>query len=88
MAESKKPDEHAARVNASFDSLHESIGEKLDGPAREAMARLRAAAAQKDGAALRAGLTEVRTHHGWLYRELVAHPRLSALLDELALMGL
>ena len=88
MAEPEKPDEHTARVHASFDSLHESIGSKLDAPARDAIAKLRAAAAQRDGAAVREQLTEVRNRHGWLYRELVAHPRLSALLDELALMGL
>ena len=88
MAAPEKPDPHAARVHASFEALHESIGEKLDGPAREAMEKLKAAAAQKDGAAVRRQLTEVRNRHGWLYRELVAHPRISALLDELALLGL
>lgn len=88
MAEPEKPDEHAERVHASFDALHEAVGEKLDEPAREAIAKLRTAAVQKDGAAVRTHLTEVRARHGWLYRELAAHPRLSALLDELALMGL
>jgi len=87
MADGEKPD-HEARVRASFDALHESIGDKLDPAARAAMERLRAAAAERDGAALRKQLTEVRNRHGWLYRELVAHPRLAALLDELALLGL
>jgi hypothetical protein len=84
----EKPDPHSERVRASFDSLHESLGEKLDSGARAAMDKLRDAASQKDGAAVRKQLTEVRNRHGWLYRELVAHPRLQALLDELALLGL
>lgn len=88
MAPPEKPDDHAERVHASFDSLHESIGGKLDPTARAAMEKLRDAAAQRDGAAVRKELTEVRNRHGWLYRELVAHPRLQALLDELALLGL
>jgi Tfp pilus assembly protein PilO len=50
--------------------------------------KLRAAAASKDGEALRAQLTDMRERHGWLYRELVAHPTVAALLDELALLGL
>jgi hypothetical protein len=88
MTDPEKPDEHAARVRETFDSLHATLGEKLDAEARESVEKLRAAAALKDGAALRAQLTDVRQRHGWLYRELVAHPRLSALLDELALLGL
>lgn len=88
MAPPEKPDPHAERVHASFDALQESIGEKLDPTARAAMEKLRAAAAERDGSAVRKQLTEVRNRHGWLYRELVAHPRLAALLDELALLGL
>jgi hypothetical protein len=88
MAESEKPDEHAALVHDSFNSLREKLGEKLDADAREAVERLRAAAVEKNGTAVREQLTAVRERHGWLYRELVAHPRVAALLDELALLGL
>jgi hypothetical protein len=88
MGKSGGEDDHAARVHESFDSLHEKLGPKLDAGARESVEKLRAAAVQKDGAAVREHLTDVRQHHGWLYRELVAHPTLSALLDELALLGL
>jgi hypothetical protein len=88
MAEPGKPDEHTARVRETFDSLHEKLGEKLDAGARESVEKLRAAAVQKNGAAVREQLTAVRERHGWLYRELVAHPRVAALLDELALLGL
>ena len=84
----EKPDEHAARVHESFDSLHAKVSGKIDEAGREAIEKLRAAAAAKDGDALRAGLKDLRDRHGWLYRELAAHPRLANLLDDLALIGL
>ena len=87
MAEEGKP-EHETRVREAFDGLAEKLGDKLDSDAREAIEKLRAAAAEKNGTALRKQLTSVRERHGWLYRELVAHPRLATLLDELALLGL
>ena len=87
MAE-KPPDEHQARVRESFDSLHAQVSGELDEAGREAIEKLRAAAASKDGEALRAGLNELRQRHGWLYRELAAHPRVANLLDDLALLGL
>jgi len=82
------PDEHAARVHSSFDALHAKVDTKLDADAREAMAKLRQAAADRDGDALRTGLKDLRDRHGWLYRELATHPQLANLLDELALIGL
>jgi hypothetical protein len=84
----KPRDEHEADVHASFDSLHAQVGGRIDDAGREAIEKLRAAAAAKDGAALRAGLKDLRDQHGWLYRELAAHPRLANLLDDLALLGL
>ena len=84
----KPRDEHEARVHESFDSLHAQVGERLDEAGRGAIEKLRAAAVARDGAALRAGLNELRQGHGWLYRELAAHPRIANLLDDLALLGL
>jgi hypothetical protein len=86
MAE--RPEDHDARVQASFDSFHETVDPKLSPDAREAMAKLRQAASDRNGEALRTGLKDLRDRHGWLYRELAAHPRVAALLDELALIGL
>ncbi len=87
MAE-KPRDEHETNVHESFDSLHSQVAGRIDAAGSEAMARLRAAAAAKDGEALRTGLKSLRDEHGWLYRELAAHPRLANLLDDLALLGL
>ena len=83
-------DEHENRIRESFDSLYERDGVrgKIDDASRDAVEKLRAAAAAKDGDALRRGLKTLRDEHGWLYRELAAHPRLANLLDDLALLGL
>jgi len=87
MAE-RPEDPHAARVGESFDSLHQKVEAKLDADARDAMAKLRQAATDRNGEALRTGLKDLRDRHGWLYRELAAHPQVATLLDELALIGL
>jgi len=86
--EKRPSDDHRTRVRESFDSLHDQLGARLDEQGREAIERLRQAAETRDGAALRAGLNELRARHGWLYKELAAHPRVANLLDELALLGL
>jgi hypothetical protein len=88
MGKDDRPEGHAKRVHETFNSLNAKLGAKLDAAARESVEKLRAAAVEKDGAAVREHLTEVRQSHGWLYRELVAHPTVAALLDELALLGL
>ena len=87
MADTPPADDHAARVHESFDALHATVGDRLDDASRAAVDRLRAAANAKDGAALRAQLTQLREQHGWLYRELAAHPKVATLIDELALLG-
>jgi hypothetical protein len=87
MAETPPPDDHASRVHESFDALHAHVGERLDAEGRAAIDKLRTAAVSKDGEALRSGLKELRDRHGWLYRELAAHPQVASLLDELALLG-
>jgi len=88
MDEPPRDDEHASRVHADFDELHEKLGGRLDDPGRQAIDRVRNAAAARDGAELRRGLVTLRDEHGWLYKELATHPRLANLLDELALLGL
>ena len=87
MAE-RDDDDHVSKVHADFDELHSRLGERMDQPGREAMERVREAAATRDGATLRKSLVTLRDEHGWLYKELASHPRLANLLDELALLGL
>jgi hypothetical protein len=87
MVEKPPPDDHAARVHESFDALHEQVGARLDDTSRAAIDKLRTAAASRDGVALRTHMAELRQRHGWLYKELAAHPTIATLLDELALLG-
>ena len=51
------------------------------------MERLRDATAGGDAGRAREELASVKERHGWLYEELVKHPSLAALIDELALWG-
>jgi hypothetical protein len=80
--------DHASRIHADFDELHDRLGARLDEPGRAAIDRVRDAAAARNGVALRKNLVTLRDEHGWLYRELASHPRLANLIDELALLGL
>lgn len=87
MAEKPPADDHATRVHASFDALHDQVGDRFDDASRTAIEKLRQAAAAKDGAAVRSHMAELQERHGWLYKELAAHPTIATLLDELALLG-
>jgi len=87
MADKPPTDDHASRVHASFDALHEKVGGQLDAASRTAIEKVRVAAADRDRDALRARMEELRDRHGWLYKELAAHPQVATLLDELALWG-
>jgi hypothetical protein len=80
-------DDHSARVQEAFDSLHQKLGDRLDGGARESVEKLREAAARKDADKVREHMGEVQERHGWLYRELAEHPGIATMLDELALWG-
>jgi hypothetical protein len=86
MADTDAPD-HETRVRDAFDSLQRKVGDRLDDEGRLSLEGLRAAAASRDAAKLREGLTGVRQTHGWLYRELAEHPSVANLLNELALWG-
>lgn len=79
--------EHQTRVHDAFDSFVDRHAARLDEDGQELLQRMREAASRKDQKRLREHLTEAREHHGWLYRELAAHPKLATLLDELALWG-
>jgi hypothetical protein len=79
--------DHEARVREAFDALHRNVVERLDDQTRSSLDGLRSAAENRDATKLRAGLTSVQEQHGWLYRELAAHPDVATLLNELALWG-
>jgi hypothetical protein len=80
-------DAHRARVDEAFDAFLEGRRDRLDAPGHGLLDRMRGAAADRDAERLREHLSEAKERHGWLYRELAAHPELANLLDELALWG-
>jgi len=78
---------HESRVRKAFDSFLDGRSENLDAHGQGLLDRMRDAASRKDREGLREHLAEAKERHGWLYRELAAHPQLATLLDELALWG-
>ncbi|HEX5855080.1 MAG TPA: hypothetical protein VFZ57_05625 [Thermoanaerobaculia bacterium] len=83
------PDEaHEERVRTAFDDLGARLGDRATPEARASVENLRAATLEKDAARLREHLDDMKQRHGWLWEELIAHPRVAALVNELALMGL
>lgn len=80
-------DERDGKVHEAFDAVRRDLDGRLDAEEREAVERLRAAAAEGDAARAREELATVKERHGWLYEELVKHPSLAAIVDELALWG-
>jgi len=80
-------DEKDSRVRDAFDSVRRDLDARLGEEERAAVDRLHAAAADGDAARAREELASVKERHGWLYEELVKHPSLAAVIDELALWG-
>jgi hypothetical protein len=81
-------DVHQERVRAAFDDLGVKLGDRPTPEARASIENLRAAVLEKDVARLRGHLDDMKEKHGWLWEELSAHPRVAAIVNELALMGL
>jgi hypothetical protein len=81
-------DEHKERVREAFDDLGAKLGDRVTPEARATVESLRTAALEKDAARVRGHLDDMKEKHGWLWEELSAHPRVAAIVNELALMGL
>jgi hypothetical protein len=79
---------HEERVRAAFDDLGAKLGDRVSPEARATVESLRAAALENDAVRLRGHLDDLKQRHGWLWEELSAHPRVAAIVNELALMGL
>jgi len=87
MNEKDDPKAHEARVQGAFDGLSTALGDRLDPAARGTVEDLRKAMLLKDVEGVRQHMTQVKETHGWLYRELAAHPEIANILNELALSG-
>jgi hypothetical protein len=82
------PKDHSGEVHEAFDDLHEKLGSRVTSDTKVRVEALREAVLAQDGARVKAHLAAMKESHGWLWTELTAHPRIAALIDELALMGL
>lgn len=87
MADDREDATDGARVNEAFDAVRRDLDERLGVEERAAVERLRDAAAGGDAVRAREEMASVKERHGWLYEELVKHPSLATLIDELALWG-
>lgn len=87
MADEKDGGLGVAKVHEAFDAVRRDLDERLGADERAAVERLRDAAADGDADRAREEMASVKERHGWLYEELVKHPNLAALIDELALWG-
>lgn len=86
--DSEKPDGngHEKRVHEAFESFRTDLGDRA-GDVDAPLEKLKEAAARNDVDEARGRLAEVKEQHGWLYEEMAKHPKLAALIDELALWG-
>ena len=75
------------KVREAFDAVRRDLDHRLGDEERAAVEKVRDAAAAGDAEGARDALAEVKERHGWLYEELVKHPRLATIVDELALWG-
>ena len=80
-------DDKEGKVHEAFDAVRRDLDDRLGIEERAAVERLRDAAVDGDAARAREELASVKERHGWLYEELVKHPSLAAVIDELALWG-
>ncbi|HYN42033.1 MAG TPA: hypothetical protein VE129_09670 [Thermoanaerobaculia bacterium] len=87
MADEKEDAKGADRIHEAFDAVRRDLDERLGTDERAAVERLRDAAADGDADRAREEMTSVKERHGWLYEELVKHPSLATVIDELALWG-
>jgi hypothetical protein len=87
MTDEKEGEIGGGKVHEAFDAVRRDLDERLGAEERAAMERLRDAAAGGDADRAREEMASVKERHGWLYEELVKHPSLATIIDELALWG-
>jgi hypothetical protein len=83
-----KQAERQARINAAFGSLHKTLGERVNERDEKRMLGIREAALSGDSTSAKEHLTKVKQESSWLYEELMKHPEISAIMQELSIMGL
>ena len=74
-------------VHAAFDSWLEQHGNKVSDDDESRVQDLRQAAHNGDAELVKKHLEDVKEHSNWLYNELMKHPAVSEILQELSIMG-
>lgn len=87
MVDEKEDARGGAKVHEAFEAVRRDLDGRLGVEEQAAVERLRDAAAGGDAARAREEMASVKERHGWLYEELVKHPSLATVIDELALWG-
>ncbi len=84
--EENKEEKHAERVTSAFNSLEHKLGERFT-KEEERVLGIREAAIRRDKAELEKHLGAAKKESSWLYEELMKHPEISAIMQELSIMG-
>ena len=81
-------DEHYERVSSSFNEWRGSVRDRLQAHEEEHLDEIEKAVIARDIERTRERLEMTKENSGWLYEELMKHPRISAFIRELAIFGL
>ena len=87
MVDDREDAKDGAKVHEAFEAVRKDLGDRLGVEEQAAVDRLRDAAVDGDAVRAREEMATVKEQHGWLHEELVKHPSLATLIDELALWG-
>ncbi len=78
---------HEERVQKAFGSLSDTLSERASKSDEERVSGIREAIATGNVAKAEEHLSAVKQESSWLYEELMKHPEVSAILQELSIMG-
>lgn len=85
--DAKRGREQEERIQGAFGSLHEVVGERASEREVERLHKIREAVISGDRTRAKEHITATKTESSWLYEELMKHPEISAILQELSIMG-
>lgn len=80
--------DHHERVSNSFNEWRGSIRDRIQPHEEEHVKGIEEAVIVGDSDRVRHHLEQTKESSGWLYEELMKHPRISAFIRELAIFGL
>ncbi len=85
--QSSESDQQRERILGAFGALHETLGRRVSHADVERVSDLREALLSGDRARAAEHLETAKSESSWLYDELMKHPQITAILQELSIMG-